>query len=89
MRRMVFAHRLLPVSLRHTRFGATQDPSGLAHSLQNSGARSIAKPSYWRFQEHLSLQEISVIVGAPVSTVASRIIEEHGNARPQFEGDTA
>ena len=42
-----------------------------------------------RFQEDLSLQEISAIVGAPVSTVASRIYRGLATLRPQFEGETA
>jgi RNA polymerase sigma-70 factor (ECF subfamily) len=50
----------------------TEDADRLAHSLQT------LEPVYrealvLRFQEDLCLQEISVIVGAPVSTVASRI----------------
>jgi RNA polymerase sigma-70 factor, ECF subfamily len=40
-----------------------------------------------RFQEDLSLQEISVIVGAPVSTVASRIYRGLATLRPQLEGE--
>ena len=60
----------------------------LAHSLQT------LEPVYrealvMRFQEDLSLQEISVIVGAPVSTVASRIYRGLATLRPQFEGETA
>jgi RNA polymerase sigma-70 factor (ECF subfamily) len=42
-----------------------------------------------RFQEDLSLQEISVVVGAPLSTVASRIYRGLATLRPQFEGETA
>jgi RNA polymerase sigma-70 factor (ECF subfamily) len=66
----------------------TQDAERLAHSLQT------LEPVYreaivLRFQEGLSLQEISVIVGAPVSTVASRIYRGLATLRPQFEGDTA
>jgi len=66
----------------------TQDAERLAHSLQS------LEPVYrealvLRFQEDLSLQEISVIVGAPVSTVASRIYRGLATLRPQFEGDTA
>jgi RNA polymerase sigma-70 factor (ECF subfamily) len=66
----------------------TEDAERLAHSLQT------LEPVYrealvLRFQEDLSLQEISVIVGAPVSTVASRIYRGLATLRPQFEGDTA
>ena len=50
----------------------TEDAQRLAHTLET------LEPIYrealvLRFQEDLSLQEISVIVGAPVTTVASRI----------------
>jgi RNA polymerase sigma-70 factor, ECF subfamily len=66
----------------------TEDAKRLAHSLQ------ILEPVYrealvLRFQEDLSLQEISVIVGAPVSTVASRIYRGLATLRPQFEGEIA
>jgi RNA polymerase sigma-70 factor (ECF subfamily) len=66
----------------------TEDAERLANSLQ------ILEPVYrealvLRFQEDLSLQEISVIVGAPVSTVASRIYRGLAMLRPQFEGEKA
>ena len=66
----------------------TQDAERLAHSLQT------LEPIYrealvLRFQEDLSLQEISEIVGAPVSTVASRIYRGLATLRPHFKGDTA
>ena len=72
----------------YTLAARTQDAERLAHSLQT------LEPVYrealvLRFQEDLSLQEISVIVGAPVSTVASRIYRGLATLRPQFEGDTA
>jgi RNA polymerase sigma-70 factor (ECF subfamily) len=65
----------------------TQDAERLAHSLET------LEPVYrealvLRFQEDLSLQEISVIVGAPVSTVASRIYRGLATLRPHFEGET-
>ena len=65
----------------------TQDAERLARSLQT------LEPVYrealvLRFQEELSLQEISAIVGAPVSTVASRIYRALATLRPQFEGET-
>ncbi len=63
----------------------TDDAARLARSLQT------LEPVYrealvLRFQEDLSLQEISVIVGAPVSTVASRIYRGLATLRPRFEG---
>jgi RNA polymerase sigma-70 factor (ECF subfamily) len=66
----------------------TEDADRLARSLQ------ALEPVYrealvLRFQEDLSLQEISAIVGAPVSTVASRIYRGLATLRPQFEGETA
>jgi RNA polymerase sigma-70 factor, ECF subfamily len=66
----------------------TEDADRLARSLLT------LEPVYrealvLRFQEDLSLQEISVVVGAPVSTVASRIYRGLATLRPQFEGETA
>jgi RNA polymerase sigma-70 factor, ECF subfamily len=71
----------------YTLAARTQDAERLAHSLQT------LEPVYrealvLRFQEDLSLQDISVIVGAPVSTVASRIYRGLATLRSQFEGDT-
>ena len=71
----------------YTLAARTEDAERLAHSLQT------LEPVYrealvLRFQEDLSLQEISVIVGAPVSTVASRIYRGLATLRPQFEGET-
>jgi RNA polymerase sigma-70 factor (ECF subfamily) len=71
----------------YTLAARTQDAERLAQSLQ------MLEPVYrealvLRFQEELSLQEISVIVGAPVSTVASRIYRGLATLRPQFEGET-
>jgi RNA polymerase sigma-70 factor (ECF subfamily) len=65
----------------------TQDAERLAQSLQT------LEPVYrealvLRFQEELSLQEISVIVGAPVSTVASRIYRGLATLRPRLQGET-
>ena len=64
----------------------TEDAERLAYSLQT------LEPVYreallLRFQEDLSLQEISAIVGAPISTVASRIYRGLATLRPQFEGE--
>ncbi len=72
----------------YTLAARTQDADRLAHSLQT------LEPVYrevlvLRFQEDLSLQEISVIVGAPVSTVASRIYRGLATLRPQLEGELA
>jgi RNA polymerase sigma-70 factor (ECF subfamily) len=66
----------------------TEDAERLARSLET------LEPVYrealvLRFQEDLSLQEISTIVGAPVSTVASRIYRGLATLRPQLEGQTA
>jgi RNA polymerase sigma-70 factor (ECF subfamily) len=66
----------------------TEEADRLARSLQT------LEPVYrevlvLRFQENLSLQEISVVVGAPVSTVASRIYKALATLRPQFEGERA
>jgi RNA polymerase sigma-70 factor (ECF subfamily) len=66
----------------------TEDANRLARSLET------LQPVYrealvLRFQEDLSLQEISAIVGAPVSTVASRIYRGLATLRPHFEGQTA
>ena len=66
----------------------TEDADRLARSLQT------LEPVYrevlvLRFQEDFSLQEISAIVGAPVSTVASRIYRGLATLRPQLEGETA
>jgi RNA polymerase sigma-70 factor (ECF subfamily) len=65
----------------------TEDAVRLARSLQ------ALEPVYrevlvLRFQEEMSLQEISAIVGAPISTVASRIYRGLATLRPHFEGGT-
>jgi RNA polymerase sigma-70 factor, ECF subfamily len=65
----------------------TQDAERLAHSLQTLEP-VFREALLLRFQEDLSLQEISAIVGAPVSTVASRIYRGLATLRPQFEGET-
>jgi RNA polymerase sigma-70 factor, ECF subfamily len=72
----------------YTLVARTQDAERLANAVQT------LEPVYrealvLRFQEDLSLQEISVIVGAPVSTVASRIYRGLATLRPQLEGETA
>jgi len=40
-----------------------------------------------RFQEDLSLQEMAAVVGAPVTTVASRIYRALEALRPQLDGE--
>ncbi len=64
----------------------TEDAQHLARSLQT------LEPIYrealvLRFQEDLSLQEISTVVGAPVTTVASRIYRGLAALRVQLEGE--
>ena len=79
---------------------ASNEPSPFMHAARTEDADRLARslhtlePVYrealvLRFQEDLSLQEIAVVVGAPVSTVASRIYRGLATLRPQFEGDTA
>lgn len=63
----------------------TEDAERLAGSLQ------LLEPIYrevlvLRFQEELSLQEISGIVGAPVATVASRIYRALRTLRSRLDG---
>jgi RNA polymerase sigma-70 factor, ECF subfamily len=66
----------------------TEDADRIARSLQTL-APVHREALVLRFQEDLSLQEISAIVGAPVSTVASRIYRGLATLRAQFEGETA
>ncbi len=64
----------------------TQDAQRLAHSLQT--LESIYREALvLRFQEDLSLQEISTVVGAPVTTIASRIYRGLAALRVQLEGE--
>jgi RNA polymerase sigma-70 factor (ECF subfamily) len=65
----------------------TEDAQRLAHTLET------LEPIYrealvLRFQEELSLQEISGVVGAPVATVASRIYSGLRTLRSRLEGGT-
>ena len=65
----------------------TEDAQRLAHSLQT------LEPIYrealvLRFQEDLSLQEMSHVIGASVSTVSSRIYRGLAALRAQMEGGT-
>jgi len=72
----------------YTLAARTQDAERLAHSLETLEP-VFREALMLRFQEDLSLQEISAIVGAPVSTVASRIYRGLATLRPQFEGEPA
>ncbi|RXH57057.1 RNA polymerase sigma factor [Granulicella sibirica] len=72
----------------YTLAARTQDAERLAHTLETLEPL-FREALMLRFQEDLSLQEISVIVGAPVSTVASRIYRGLAMLRPQFEGEPA
>ena len=64
----------------------TEDAERLADSLQTLEP-VFREALVLRFQEDLSLQEISVIVGAPISTVASRIYRGLATLRRAFEGE--
>jgi len=80
--------RLSPASTAPSPFtlaARTEDAEVLAHSLQTLET-SYREALVLRFQEDLSLQEISVVVGAPVSTIASRIYRGLAMLRSQFEG---
>jgi RNA polymerase sigma-70 factor, ECF subfamily len=72
----------------YTLAARTQDAERIVHSLQTLEP-ACREALVLRFQEGLSLQEISGIVGAPVSTVASRIYRGLGALRQQFAGETA
>lgn len=63
----------------------SEDAERLALSMQalDPACREVL---VLRFQEDLSLQEISSVVGAPVSTVASRIYRALRELRVQLEG---
>ncbi len=63
----------------------TEDAERLAHSLQTLDS-VYREALVLRFQEDLSLQEISAVVGAPVSTVSSRIYRGLATLRSQLEG---
>jgi RNA polymerase sigma-70 factor, ECF subfamily len=63
----------------------TEDAERLAHSLQTLDS-VYREALVLRFQEDLSLQEISTVVGAPVSTVSSRIHRGLATLRSQLEG---
>ena len=63
----------------------TEDAERLAHSLQTLDS-VYREALVLRFQEDLSLQEISAVVRAPVSTVSSRIYRALATLRSQLEG---
>jgi RNA polymerase sigma-70 factor (ECF subfamily) len=63
----------------------TEDSQRLAQSLQALDF-IYREALVLRFQEDLSLQEIATVVGAPVSTVASRIYRGLATLRAQLEG---
>lgn len=63
----------------------TEDAERLADSLQTLDS-VYREALVLRFQEDLSLQEISAVVGAPVSTVSSRIYRGLATLRAQLEG---
>lgn len=62
----------------------SQDAERLANSMQTLDP-AYREALVLRFQEELSLQEISLIVEAPVSTVASRIYRALAILRTQLE----
>jgi RNA polymerase sigma-70 factor (ECF subfamily) len=75
---------------------ASNDPSPFTLAARNEDAERLAlsiqaldpvcrEVLVLRFQEDLSLQEISSVVGAPVSTVASRIYRALALLRAQLE----
>jgi RNA polymerase sigma-70 factor, ECF subfamily len=78
-----------PVSSTPSPFEAaarTEQAHRIAHTLQN------LEPIYrealvLRFQEELSLQEISAVMGVPLTTVSSRIYRGLAILRAQMEGD--
>ncbi len=63
----------------------TEDASRLARSMETLEP-VFREALVLRFQEDLSLQDIAAIVGAPVSTVASRIYRGLATLRPELEG---
>jgi RNA polymerase sigma-70 factor, ECF subfamily len=63
----------------------SEDSQRLAQSLQTLDF-VYREALVLRFQEDLSLQEIATVVGAPVSTVASRIYRGLAALRAQLEG---
>jgi len=77
-----------PVSMEASPFeqaARTEDARRVAESLQ-SLQPVIREALVLRFQEELSLQEISHVVGASVSTVSSRIYRGLAALRQQMDG---
>jgi RNA polymerase sigma-70 factor, ECF subfamily len=76
-----------PVSLAMSPFAMaarTEDAERLAGALQ--GLQAMTREALvLRFMEELSLQEIAVVVGAPVPTVAARIYRGLAALRSQME----
>ena len=62
----------------------SEDAQRLAHSMQTLEP-ACREALVLRFQEELSLQEISIVADAPVSTVASRIYRALATLRTQLE----
>ena len=62
----------------------SEDTQRLAHSMQTLEP-ACREALVLRFQEELSLQEISIVADAPVSTVASRIYRALATLRTQLE----
>jgi len=63
----------------------TEDSQRLAQSMQTLDF-IYREVLMLRFQEDLSLQEVAAVIGAPVSTVASRIYRGLRTLREQLEG---
>jgi RNA polymerase sigma-70 factor, ECF subfamily len=63
----------------------TEDSQRLAQSMQTLDFM-YREVLVLRFQEDLSLQEVAAVIGAPVSTVASRIYRGLQTLREQLEG---
>jgi RNA polymerase sigma-70 factor (ECF subfamily) len=63
----------------------TEDSQRLAQSMQTLDF-IYREVLVLRFQEDLSLQEVATVIGAPVSTVASRIYRGLQTLREQLEG---
>jgi RNA polymerase sigma-70 factor, ECF subfamily len=79
---------LQPASIEPSPFelaARTQDAVRLAASLQALEPQ-CREALLLRFQEEMSLQEIAAMVGAPVTTVSSRIYRGLETLRKQLEG---
>ena len=78
---------LLPASTAPSPFllaARSEDAQRLANSMQTLEP-ACREALVLRFQEELSLQEISIVADAPVSTVASRIYRALATLRSQLE----